>query len=242
MSEPYLGDPAEESVECNCPYCGKRASFQKMFIDRPAGCPFCGEIFMVPITSSEPATKFPLPIQSSRLQLRRVRHEDKIDCAECDALDPDMIDDWMAEDMRNVFVYAGNVPYSPGGPLPIIIETLADKRIVGWVNLQYIVRSDDDRAIRRGAEFRVSIGSSFRKQGYGVEAARAVQEFGFNGIHLRRFTASCDSENTACRKMLEKAGMRPEGVFYQNEFTGDDWRDTAYYAMLAAEFAARPAA
>ena len=76
-----------------------------------------------------------------------------------------------------------------------------------------------------------------------MEAIQALLKFGFQGINVRRMTAKCDARNAAIRGLLEKTGMNLEGVFIQDNFDANTaWSDTAYYAMLAAEFAARPAA
>jgi len=229
MSEEFLGDPAEETVECACPYCGQRVAFQKAFIDRPADCPYCNAILMVPLTSAQPATKFPLPIKSPRLVLRAVRELDNLDLMDLEGMDAEQVELWTKPDLMNQFLYAG-------GRLPLIIQLQDEKPVIGTATLSYFGQFYDDRAVRRQAGFELTIDPRFKAQGYEVEAIRAIQDFGFNGLHLHRLTATCDGDAAEYRKILEEAGLRFEGLFYKDRFGADTWLDTAYYAILADEF------
>lgn len=59
------------------------------------------------------------------------------------------------------------------------------------------------------------IGYCFKKQfwgkGYATETAKALVEFGFKKLCLHRVFATCDPENTASARVLEKTGMKLEG-------------------------------
>src|SRR5438477_8610470 len=48
--------------------------------------------------------------------------------------------------------------------------------------------------------------------GYGTEAAIACLERGFETIGFQRVLAFCYPENTASWRVMEKAGMRPDGT------------------------------
>lgn len=191
---------------------------------------------MVPLKSGDPAQKFPIPAETSRLTLRRIRPEDKtdlLDLADAD-VDADIIQSWLSPELNTSFIYAGE-------SLPLAIEIRAQRLIIGTAWINYLMyASEDERTIRRRAGFGISIDPRYQKQGFGTEIAQAMIELGFNGIHLHRLTAGCPATNISCRKMLEKAGMRLEGLAYQNHFRDGEWSDTAYYAMLASEFADRP--
>jgi len=56
----------------------------------------------------------------------------------------------------------------------------------------------------------------FWDQGYGTEVAKALVSFGFDELRLHRLFAWCDAENVSSARILEKIGMRREGVFVKN--------------------------
>lgn len=73
-------------------------------------------------------------------------------------------------------------------------------------------------------------------QGYALEAAQAIAQTGFRELGLQRITATCDQRNKASARVMEKLGMRREGVFRQSKYIQGAWRDEFLYAFLAEEF------
>lgn len=57
-------------------------------------------------------------------------------------------------------------------------------------------------------EFGWILNKRYWRQGFISEAAEAILEFGIQKLGLKHFTATCDSENTASYKVMEKLGMR----------------------------------
>jgi RimJ/RimL family protein N-acetyltransferase len=53
---------------------------------------------------------------------------------------------------------------------------------------------------------------------------------------LHRIFAWCDTENPASARVLEKAGMRREGVLRKNWTVRGEWRDALLYAMIESEW------
>lgn len=185
---------------------------------------------MVPRSSASPATKFPWPLETPRLRLRTLRPEDKPDLIALDGIGLDVVDSWMGTGARESFAYSG-------GPLPIVVESQAESAFIGVATLRYTDLSDNGEQVSRlQAGFDLNIASGNQEQDLGVEAVRAVLEFGFNGIRLHRITFACDASLAAARNWVEKAGMRLEGVFYEDTFVDGKWVDTAAYAMLESEF------
>jgi len=76
----------------------------------------------------------------------------------------------------------------------------------------------------------------FWGQRYGTEVAKALLSFGFDGLRLHRIFAWCDAENVSSARILEKVGMRREGVFVKNWIVRDNWLDAFLYAMLDSEW------
>lgn len=78
-------------------------------------------------------------------------------------------------------------------------------------------------------------------QGYATEAARAVLTHAFETLSLHRVIATCQPENIASWRVMEKLGMRREGHFRRCIHRGADlWWDEYFYALLAEEW--QPAA
>lgn len=74
-------------------------------------------------------------------------------------------------------------------------------------------------------------------KGLTTEAALKVIDFGFTVIGLHRVQATCLAENVASWRVMEKAGMRYEGVLKEFAFKeGKRW-DVKVYSVLRSEWA-----
>ncbi len=80
------------------------------------------------------------------------------------------------------------------------------------------------------------INSLFQGKGYALEAAYRLLEYGFNSLASHRIIATCQPENVASRKIMEKIGMRKEGHFKKCIFRRGKWIDELFYAILAEEW------
>ena len=69
-------------------------------------------------------------------------------------------------------------------------------------------------------------------QGYATEAARAILDFGFADLGLRRIYATCRPENVGSSRVLEKIGMSREGRLRDHVLIRGDWRDSLLYAAV----------
>jgi len=110
------------------------------------------------------------------------------------------------------------------------IEQKADNKLVGSIGL-YLHEPKRQQAL---------LGYTFAKaywgRGFGTDAARAVIQFGFKELKLHRISAMCDVRNIGSFRVMEKAGMRREGLFLQERFIKGHWRDTLVYSILAYEW------
>ncbi len=76
-------------------------------------------------------------------------------------------------------------------------------------------------------------------QGYATEAARALLRYGFGDLALHRVIATCQPENPASWRMMEKLGMRREAHFRKCIHRGGTtWWDEYFYALLEEEWLA----
>jgi [ribosomal protein S5]-alanine N-acetyltransferase len=75
-------------------------------------------------------------------------------------------------------------------------------------------------------------------QGYVTEAAFALLDYGFNTLGLRRMVATCDAENIASWRVMEKIGMRKEAHFVKSRIFRKEmgYRDEFHYALLKDGF------
>ena len=80
------------------------------------------------------------------------------------------------------------------------------------------------------------------KQGYGPEFGKALLDFGFGEYNLHRITAVCDAENYGSYRLMEKIGMRREGLFIEgrpaNKLSDKKYSDELRYAILQEEWEA----
>jgi ribosomal-protein-alanine N-acetyltransferase len=82
-----------------------------------------------------------------------------------------------------------------------------------------------------------AIGRPHQGRGYATEAARALVAYAFETLRCHRVIATCQPENPASWRVMEKLGMRREAHFRQCllQDTGE-WWDEYFYALLAGEY------
>jgi RimJ/RimL family protein N-acetyltransferase len=82
-----------------------------------------------------------------------------------------------------------------------------------------------------------AIAADRQGRGYATEAARALMHFAFTTLARHRVIATCQPENPASWRVMEKLGMRREAHFRQclHQKTGE-WWDEYFYALLADEY------
>jgi ribosomal-protein-alanine N-acetyltransferase len=71
------------------------------------------------------------------------------------------------------------------------------------------------------------------------EAVRALIAFGFERMGLNRIEARCIAESIASARVMEKAGMIPEGTLRQRESIKGAHRDIKIYSILKSEVSRR---
>ncbi len=116
-------------------------------------------------------------------------------------------------------------------------------------NYQYaVVLNDTNRLIgacnlaitENEAEIGWILHRDYWKQGYGTEIGKALLEFGFDELSLHRIFARCDAENYGSFRVMEKIGMRREGLFIEarpaNKKSEMKYGDELYYAITKDEW------
>jgi RimJ/RimL family protein N-acetyltransferase len=79
------------------------------------------------------------------------------------------------------------------------------------------------------------LGVPFWGQGYATEAARLVISYGFVRLQLHRIQARCFPRNRASARVLEKVGMRYEGLLRGYLRKGDAFEDALLFAILSTD-------
>lgn len=93
-----------------------------------------------------------------------------------------------------------------------------------------------EQAAGQQAELGWVLDPSIQGQGLGTEFAAALLEIAFDGLGVRRIEAACFAENLASRRVMEKIGLRLEGVFREESLhRSGRWLDGMSYALLASE-------
>jgi RimJ/RimL family protein N-acetyltransferase len=89
------------------------------------------------------------------------------------------------------------------------------------------------------AELGYWLGVPFWGKGYATEAARAMIEYGFKTLGLYRIYASHLAENVASGHVLQKIGMKREGLLRGHICKWEKFHDLEFYGMLRSDFLAR---
>jgi RimJ/RimL family protein N-acetyltransferase len=84
------------------------------------------------------------------------------------------------------------------------------------------------------------LGEDYWNKGYGSEALKALLDFGFKELKLRRISAEVYPGNEGSSKLLEKFGFKKEGYFREAVVCKADnqIKDTIPYGLLSKEYIA----
>jgi RimJ/RimL family protein N-acetyltransferase len=225
----------ESFIDFKCPYCGAPVSFPQENAGFAQACPNCTESLIVPEDGSEVGYQIPLPINTSRLVIRRLAAGDWKDLLELMSdeefcrysanapLDEDGVLRWLESDAHVKLT-------TPDQTFYMGIEVQDGNRLIGTLSLNF---TDPQRL---QVAFSIALNGKFQRQGFALEAVVAFLTFCFEGLKLHRVAGWCDSRNTAACRLLEKTGLRREGEFVKNRFLQDEWATSLWYAILDEEY------
>jgi RimJ/RimL family protein N-acetyltransferase len=118
----------------------------------------------------------------------------------------------------------------------------------GWINFGLEVKSEGVligelamgfvSATHKHFEVGYVLDPAYAGQGYATEGAAMIVELAFSGLGAHRVSGRLDARNTPSARVLEKLGMRREGLFIENEYVKGEWTDELVYAILAPEWRA----
>ena len=89
--------------------------------------------------------------------------------------------------------------------------------------------------INRSAEIGYSYSREYWNHGYATQALSAVIDASFSSLPLNRLEAQHDVRNPASGRVMEKCGLRQEGILRNRIVNKGEYVDAALYAILRAD-------
>lgn len=167
-------------------------------------------------------------LATERLLLRPFRAGDHA-AVHAYASDPDVVRfmDYgpNTEEQTAAFLAEAMTP-EPGRWLRAIVRR-ADDAVLGAVDLHV------ESAQHRRGELGYVLARAGWGHGYATEAAAVLLAFGLGEGGLHRISATCDPQNTASARVLEKIGMHREGLLHEHFLVRGQYRDRLLYAAVA---------
>lgn len=121
--------------------------------------------------------------------------------------------------------------FEAGEMIALAITGRESGELIGAVGLS--IRQRFDRA-----ELGYWIGKPYWGRGYCTEAAQAVVAYGFTQLGLNRIFAVHFRRNPASGRVMQKLGMKQEGLFRQHIKKWDRYEDEVIYGILKSEWEA----
>jgi [ribosomal protein S5]-alanine N-acetyltransferase len=136
------------------------------------------------------------------------------------------------QSLEDTRVYLASVfeRYQKHTPGPWGIVHKGDAKLIGTCAYHDWQRND------RRAEIGYVLSRSYWGQGYMAEAVRALIAFGFRQMGLNRIQAMCDLPNIGSARVMEKVGMRFEGILREYFFEKGKYIDLKLYSILRSEW------
>lgn len=91
----------------------------------------------------------------------------------------------------------------------------------------------------RSGEIGYILSKKHWNRGIMTEALNRVIRYGFESLGLKRIEAKCDKENISSERVLEKVGMKNEGLLRKAQYSKNRYRDLKIYSLLSDEFEKR---
>lgn len=178
------------------------------------------------------------PITTPRLTLRRAVPDDVDAVWSYRRLAS--VSRWLGSAHPDVAAFADD--FTRRLPMTLVIIRSEDGVIIGDLMLRitdgWAQRDVAVRAHFVQAELGWVLAPDHLGQGYATEAVRALIDFCFGALALRRVTANCFAANESSWRLMERLGMRRESHSRSDALHRElGWQDGYGYALLADEWA-----
>jgi ribosomal-protein-alanine N-acetyltransferase len=181
-----------------------------------------------------------MQIETPRLLLRDFTLDDVEALAACQADERfwrfyERVDDIETRAREHIELFVGWQAVQPRTHFQFAIVLKQDGSLIGDCGLRQHVQA------RYGgqAELGYELDPQHWGNGYATEAAQAMIAYGFETLNLHRVWATCRGENAPSWRLMERLGMRREGVFEKEARLDGRWVDTYLYALLEDEWRSR---
>ncbi|QXI29536.1 GNAT family N-acetyltransferase [Pseudomonas vanderleydeniana] len=102
------------------------------------------------------------------------------------------------------FIAGQEERHRSGHSLGLGIQLKHNAELIGVISLRF-------SPAHRSAHLGYWVAAHARRQGHAVEAVTGLLEYGFNELGLHRIAGQCFARNSGSARVMEKAGLRPEG-------------------------------
>lgn len=177
------------------------------------------------------------PVRTSRLTLRRagVEDADAIYAYRC----LPQVDRWLSQRFADVEEWRTHHAEPDRLAKTLVVE--AEREVVGDLYLAvrdgWSQRDVADRPHDDEAEIGWVLSPRHQGHGYATEAVGALLRVCFADLGLRRVVANAFAANEPSWRLMERVGMRREGVGVRDSLHRDlGWVDGVSYALLADEW------
>ncbi|MDN6572490.1 MAG: GNAT family N-acetyltransferase [Staphylococcus equorum] len=90
--------------------------------------------------------------------------------------------------------------------------------------------------VNQSAEINFILHPNYWGHGIATDIAKTIIKYAFKVLKLNRIGAAIDSRNIVSGIVLEKLGMKREGILRQDKLVQDGYRDTLIYGLLRSEY------
>jgi ribosomal-protein-alanine N-acetyltransferase len=184
---------------------------------------------------SNPYGMFSMPeISTDRLILRRMTMKDAQDIFEY-SRDPEVARHvlWTAQkhiSEAKEYVRYMTKRYRDDLPSSWGIIDKESGRLVGTIG--YMAFSEENASVEIG----YSLARWLWGKGLATEALRAVIDYTFEAMDINRIEAQHELTNSSSGRVMEKCGMKKEGVLRQRLYNKGKYVDVALYAILHSDY------
>lgn len=112
--------------------------------------------------------------------------------------------------------------YAQESKLCWAIEERKNKKVIGSVDLFNICYE------KNMGEIGYMLNKSYWNKGYMTEAVNRVLKFGFEDIGLREIIGKCIVSNISSQRVLEKVGMKDDGILEEIDLNGIFYKQKQY--------------
>jgi RimJ/RimL family protein N-acetyltransferase len=134
---------------------------------------------------------------------------------------------WNLQDRQNFFQWIlehNRLPASDNYQWAIELKSTAE--LIGWFG----IGGASHPSVEGACSFGYILSRAHWGQGYMTEALRAVIAFEFDTLQTPMLTATCETNNPASARVMEKAGMRWIKTVHDSDFEGN-WAERHHYAI-----------